>query len=61
MYCVSRSSIYNRSYFLVGAKIEYLFYLLQAKIKKITADYKSLTFIPLRDMNTSGFFLQKVK
>jgi hypothetical protein len=36
--------------FLVGAKIEYLFYLLQAKNKKITADYKSLTFEAIKDL-----------
>jgi hypothetical protein len=59
----------NRSYFLVGAKIEYLFYLLQAKNKKITADYKSLTLAAIKapflypfvsDLNcswrTGGFF-----
>jgi hypothetical protein len=58
---VSHVLLINRSYFLVEAKIEYLFYLLQAKIKKITADYISLTFAHLRDAdNTSGLFLQHV-
>jgi hypothetical protein len=28
-------------YFLVGAKIEYFFYLLQEKIKKITVEHKN--------------------
>jgi hypothetical protein len=46
----------NRSYFLVGAKIEYLFCLLQAKNKKITADYESLTFVVVKELFLSGVY-----
>jgi hypothetical protein len=36
-------------FFMAGAKVEYLFYLLQAKIKKIISHYESLTFNLLRE------------
>jgi hypothetical protein len=33
---------------MAGAKVEYLFYLLQVKNKKNKADYKSLTFVVIK-------------
>jgi hypothetical protein len=45
----------NAHVFMAGAKVEYLFYLLQAKTQKTIADYKSLTLIVIEDL-----FLQDI-